>query len=61
MVPMIKVVLYDGAGEEIQSTVAAPLTNRLPPGAKIAFSAKLPEHSALARRLEVTFTEAKKE
>jgi predicted Zn finger-like uncharacterized protein len=61
MVPMIKVVLYDGAGEEIQSTVAAPLKNRLPPGAKIAFSAKLPEPSALARRLEVTFTEAKKE
>ena len=60
MVPMIKVVLYDGAGEEIQSTVAAPLKNRLPAGAQIGFSAKLPEPSALARRLEVTFTEAKK-
>ncbi len=61
MVPMIRVVLYDGAGEEVQSVVAAPLKNRLPAGAKIGFSAKLPEPSALARRLEVTFTEAKKE
>jgi len=61
MVPMIRVVLYDGAGEEVQSVVAAPLKNRLPAGAKIGFSAKLPEPSALARRLEVTFTETKKE
>ena len=61
MVPMIRVVLYDGAGEKVQSVVAAPLKNRLPAGAKIDFIAKLPEPSALARRLEVTFTEAKKE
>jgi predicted Zn finger-like uncharacterized protein len=60
MVPMIRVVLYDGEGEEVQHVIAAPLKNRLPPGAKIGFSAKLPEPSALARRLEVTFSEAKK-
>ena len=59
MVPMIRVVLYDGEGEEVQSTIAAPLKNRLPPGTSIGFSAKLPEPSALARRLEVTFTETK--
>ncbi|MBC8339613.1 MAG: zinc-ribbon domain-containing protein [Alphaproteobacteria bacterium] len=60
MVPMIRVVLYDANGEEVQSTVAAPLKNRLPGGAKVGFSAKLPEPSDLARRLEVTFTDAKK-
>ncbi|MBT7942428.1 MAG: DUF3426 domain-containing protein, partial [Alphaproteobacteria bacterium] len=61
MVPMIRVVLYDGEGEEVQSTIAAPLKNRLPQGTSIGFSAKLPEPSALARRLEVTFTDTKKD
>lgn len=60
MVPMIRVALFDSDGEEIQSTVAAPLKNRLQAGAMIAFSAKLTEPSALARRLEVTFAEPKK-
>ena len=60
MVPMIRVVLFDSAGEEIQSAVAAPLKNRLPGGATIAFGAKLPEPSALARRLEVTFSAPEK-
>ncbi len=60
MVPMISVVLFDSAGEEIQSTLAAPLKSRLQGGATIAFGAKLPEPSALARRLEVTFSEPKK-
>lgn len=56
MVPMIRVVLLDGNKEVIQSAVAAPLKNRLPAGATIAFGAKLPEPSALARSLEVTFS-----
>ena len=60
MVPMIRVALYDGAGEEVQHVIAPPLKNRLQPGATIGFSAKLPEPSALARRLEVTFSEPKK-
>ena len=60
MVPMIRVVLYDSNGEEIQSTLASPLKNRLPAGATTGFSAKISEPSALARRLEVTFTEAMK-
>ncbi len=60
MVPMIRVVLYDSNGEEIQSTLASPLKNRLTAGATTGFSAKIPEPSALARRLEVTFAEAKK-
>ena len=53
---MIRVVLLDGNKEFIQSAVAAPLKNRLPAGATIAFGAKLPEPSALARSLEVTFS-----
>ncbi len=60
MVPMIRVALFDSDGEEIQSTLAAPLKNRLQAGAMIAFSAKLSEPSALARRLEVTFAEPRK-
>jgi len=60
MVPMIRVVLYDSNGEEIQSTVASPLKNRLQAGTATGFSAKLPEPSALARRLEVTFTAPEK-
>jgi hypothetical protein len=60
MVPMIRVVLLDGNKEIIQSAVAAPLKNRLPAGATIAFGAKLPEPSALARSLEVTFSAPEK-
>jgi hypothetical protein len=60
MVPMIRVVLYDSNGEEVQSTLASPLKNRLPAGATTGFSAKISEPSALAQRLEVTFTEAMK-
>jgi len=59
-VPMIRVVLFDSNGEEVQSAVASPLKNRLQPGTATGFSAKLSEPSALARRLEVTFTEARK-
>jgi len=55
-VPMLRVALLDGNGVEVQHVVAAPLKNRLPAGQNIAFKAHLPEPSALARRLEVTFT-----
>ncbi|HEX9702951.1 MAG TPA: zinc-ribbon domain-containing protein [Rhodospirillales bacterium] len=59
-VPMIRVALYDGNNVEVQHAVAAPLKNRLPGGANIAFRAQLAEPSALARRLEVTFTKETK-
>ena len=57
MAPMIRVSLYDANDEEVQSTFAALLKNRLPAGAKIEFSAKLPEPSASAQQLGVTFAE----
>jgi hypothetical protein len=60
MVPMIRVALYDGNGDKVQQVVAPPLKNRLQPGTEIGFSAKLSEPSALARRLEVTFSEPEK-
>ena len=60
MVPMIRIVLYDSNGEEVQGALASPLKNRLLAGASTGFSAKIPEPSSLARRLEVTFTESKK-
>jgi hypothetical protein len=59
-VPMIKVVLYDGSEKEVEKTIVAPLKNSLKAGAKIRFSARLSKPSSLARRMEVTFTEAKK-
>lgn len=59
-VPMIRVSLYDGEGVEVQQVIIAPLKSQIPPGAKIGFKAKLSEFSALAGRLEVTFTEEKK-
>ncbi|HEX9568168.1 MAG TPA: FxLYD domain-containing protein [Rhodospirillales bacterium] len=59
-VPMLRVGLLDGSGVEVQHVVAAPLKNRLPAGQNIAFKAQLPEPSALARRLEVTFTKEDK-
>ena len=60
MVPMIRVSLFDGNGDEVQHAIAAPLKNRLQAGTKIGFSAKLPEPSALGRRVIVTFSEAEK-
>ena len=59
-VPMIKVVLYDGAEKEVEKTIVAPLKSSLKAGAKIRFTAKISKPSALARRMEVTFSEAKK-
>ena len=60
MVPMIKVALLDDSGQEVQHIIAPPLKNRLQPGTNIGFSAKLPEPSALARKIEVTFSKAEK-
>ena len=60
MVPMIRIALYDSDGREVQHVIAPPLKNRLQPGTTIGFSAKLSEPSALARRLEITFSEPKK-
>jgi len=60
-VPMIRVSLFDGGGEEIQHVVAAPVKSRLPGGATVGFRAQLAEPSPLARRLEVTFSADKKD
>lgn len=60
MVPMIRVSLFDANGDEVQHAIAAPLKNRLQAGTKIGFSAKLPEPSALGRRVVVTFSETEK-
>jgi len=59
-VPMIRIGLYDSDGREVQHVIAPHLKHRLEPGARIGFSAKLFEPSALARRLEVTFWELEK-
>ena len=59
-VPMIKVVLYDGDEKEVEKTIVAPLKSSLKAGAKIRFRVKLSKPSALARRMEVTFSESKK-
>jgi len=60
MVPMIKVALFDSTGQEVQHVIAPPLKNRLQGGTNIGFSAKLSEPSALARKIEVTFSKPEK-
>ena len=54
-VPLIRVTLFDGDGNEVQHVDTAPIKNQLKAGDEIRFKLRLKEPSALARRLEVTF------
>ena len=54
-VPLIRVTLFDGDGNEVQHIDTAPMKNQLKAGDEIGFKLRLKEPSALARRLEVTF------
>ena len=54
-VPLIRVTLFDGDGNEVQHIDTAPIKNQLKAGDEIRFKLRLKEPSALARRLEVTF------
>jgi hypothetical protein len=55
-VPMIRVSLYDADDNEIQFVVVAPSEKDIDPGKRSSFEARLKQPSALARRVEVTFT-----
>lgn len=54
-VPMIKVVLKDARENAVQTTIAAPLRNRLPAHKKMRFNITISDPSPLARRIEVEF------
>ena len=56
-VPMVRVSLYDAEDNEIQFVVVAPSKKDVDPGKRSNFVARLKQPSALARRVEVTFTE----
>jgi uncharacterized membrane protein len=54
-VPLIRVVLYDASGKEVQSTVVTPAKPQIEAGGNIAFRGRISDPSPLARRIEVTF------
>lgn len=56
-VPMLELRLSDLDGKMVQSAKTAPLKNKLIVGDQIGFKIEVPDPSALARRLEVTFIE----
>ena len=55
-VPMVRVSLYDVEDNEIQHIVVPPSQKDVDPGKRSSFEARLKQPSALARRVEVTFT-----
>lgn len=55
MVPLIKAMMVDSNGVEIQSVVQEPSAAMIPSGETLSFSVTIEEPSPLARRLEVTF------
>ncbi len=56
-VPMLELRLSDLDGKLVQSASTAPLKTHLAVGGQIGFKIQVENPSALARRLEVTFTE----
>ena len=55
IVPMVQVDLFDGEGNSIQNAQVATLRNKLKPGKRVNFKARIIKPSPLARKLEVTF------
>jgi len=60
-VPMIKVILKDAKEQAVQTTVVAPLRNRLQAQKKMRFDITISEPSPLARKIEVEFAEPEAE
>jgi hypothetical protein len=57
-VPHLRVSLFNAGNEEVQFIVVAPVTDQVPPGETVNFTARLVEPAATARRLEVGFVKA---
>ncbi|MGF1639451.1 MAG: DUF3426 domain-containing protein [Rhodospirillales bacterium] len=53
--PLIRVALFDADDEELQSITVSPDRPALPPGETLAFTARLDNPMATARRIKVTF------
>ena len=60
-VPSVRVSLYDAEDNEIQFVVVTPSRLDLAAGKRSDFEARLKQPSALARRVEVTFTKVMSE
>ncbi|HER27431.1 MAG TPA: hypothetical protein ENI69_10020 [Rhodospirillales bacterium] len=58
-VPMIRVSLFNGEDEEVQFQMVEPENAELAPGDTLRFKATIMDPAATARRLEVTFSDAK--
>lgn len=54
-VPLIRVALLDGKGEELRRIEITPDAEVLAPGARMAFTARVTDPPATARRIKVTF------
>ena len=55
IVPVVQVDLFDGKGNSIQNSQVATIRNKLEPGKRVSFKARIIKPSPLARKLEVTF------
>jgi len=55
-IPPVKVILYSGSGEALQSETVTIQPDRILPGTKRTFRAAVSNPSVLARRMEVTFS-----
>jgi predicted Zn finger-like uncharacterized protein len=54
-VPMVRAILFDAEGENIQHADVAPLKSELKKGEKMSFKIRVREPSPLRRRITVTF------
>jgi len=59
-VPMIRALLYDGDGNELQHADTPPLRSELAAQKNLTFKVRIKEPSQLRRNVKVTFTEAPK-
>ena len=60
-VPMLRAILFDSEGEEIQHADVAPLKSEMRKGDKMSFKISIKEPSPLRRRIKVTFIDPKEE
>lgn len=58
-IPMIRVVLFNTEGKEVQSATVTPRVKQVPAGKKVGFSAKLINPPESVRNISVVFTKEK--
>jgi hypothetical protein len=58
-VPLLRAILFDAEGEEVQHADMAPFKSELKKGEKMSFKIRVKEPSPLRRRITVTFIDPK--